>query len=642
MAITLSHEHKFRIRLGIAVIIIGMLALGARLFYLQIIKGDYYYKLTSVTHIYKERVQAKRGLIFDRYGELLATNIPIYNLYMMPKFVKDIQKEIEILTNLGILDMDEAVKTMEKYRKIKGLKRYNLYLIKKNLVSRYCPKDNARLIPEKNGLLRCPVCGHVFKDMVARFNLYSSKLPGFYIKTRMRRYYPKKGLTVHPVGYVNEVNRRDIKKHPELYRRGDLIGRSGVEKAFDRLLRGKNGIRVFIQTAGGHRIDPSTLPPPFNKYRDTPSVAGDNITLTIDWDLTRAAQKAMRWRRSGAVVVLDANTGEVLVMYSKPTFNPNLGNFGWKSTPKYNPGWYSPMLNKTLMAYPPGSTFKMVTSIAALNEVVIDPFTKLHCGGAYYFRGHRFGCHARYGHGEVDMFKALEVSCDVYYYQVAQMLGMDTMAHYARDFFGLGEHTGVQIPEHIGLIPTIRWHQRHSPGGYVPGFDLNMAVGQGAVKVTPLQLARAYAALVNGGRLLKVSLIKKITTPDGKVIYQHKPEVERYLGFSPDIVKVVKAGLYLVVHGRHGTARHVAVKGIDFSGKTGTAQAPEYRPNAPKAILNWLKQDHAWFASFAPSDNTKIVVVVFIEHGGGGGKVAAPVARDVIKAYYHLYQNSLE
>jgi penicillin-binding protein 2 len=208
-------------------------------------------------------------------------------------------------------------------------------------------------------------------------------------------------------------------------------------------------------------LDPSTLPPPFNKYKDKPSIPGDDITLTIDWDLTRAAQKAMRYHYSGAVVMMDIHTGEVLVLYSKPGFNPNLGSFGVRKTQNFDPRLYSPMLNKALMAYPPGSTFKMITSVAGLTEGVIDPETKLFCAGDYIYRGHRFGCHAKYGHGDVDLLKALEVSCDVYYYQVGDALGMDTLAHYARDYFGLGQHTGIEIHERTGLVPTQRWHERH-------------------------------------------------------------------------------------------------------------------------------------------------------------------------------------
>ena len=637
----LSGESRVRLKLGIALVLVGSIVLWARLAYLQLVRGDYYLKLTSVTHISKERVVPIRGIIKDRYGEPLAIDIPVYNLYMIPRFIRDQKQELNLLEELGILSASDVDRVLSRLKKIKGLNRFNSFLVKKGLVSAHCPFDGTMLVKDQHGMLKCPVCGRRFQDQVARFYAHAHELQGLFIRTSLKRYYPKGGLTVHPVGYVNEVGPADIARHPDLYVRGDLIGRAGIEKAFDRKLRGKPGIKVFVRTAGGRRIDPSTLPPPFNKYKDVPAQPGDNITLTIDWDLTRAAARAMKWRYSGAVVVLDVHTGEVLVMYSKPTFNPNLGSFGWKRSKDYDPGWFSPMLNKAVMAYPPGSTFKMVTAVAALSEGVIEPDTKLHCGGAYYYRGHKFGCHARYGHGEVDILRALEVSCDVYFYQVAQMLGMDMIAHYARDYFGMGQHTGIEIPEHIGLIPTVRWHERHSPGGYVPGFDLNTSVGQGAVKVTPLQLARAYAALVNGGKLLKVALVKEITSAQGQVLYVHKPYVERLLGLSPQVVQTVEEGLYLVVNGKEGTARRSAIRDIPFAGKTGTAQAPEWRPNFPKRLKPWLKQDHAWFVGYAPAQDPQVVVVAFVEHGGGGGKGAAPVVKKVIEAYYRLYQKSI-
>lgn len=637
MNIRAGTEYKERFRIAIFIVLAGYLTLVGRLVYLQVIKGDYYLKLTSINHVSRERIPPMRGLILDRYGEMLAVDIPVFDLFVVPRYVKDPDKEFKLLRDLGILSETEATGILEKISKIKGLDSLRPILVKKGLVGRNCPFDGTPLIAQASGLLFCPRCKRSFKDQLSIVTANHNRLPGISIHTRMRRFYPKAGLTAHVVGYVNEVNKKDLEKDDGIYHEGNLIGRSGVEKAFEKQLRGSPGARVFVRTAGGRRIDPATLPAPFNTYKDKPSIPGDDITLTIDWDLTKAAAKAMRFHYSGAVVVMDIHTGEVLVLYSKPGFNPNIGHFGVKKTKTFDPKFYSPMLDKALRAYPPGSTFKLITAVAGLTEGVVDPGTDLFCGGYYMYKGHRFIGDARYGHGDVDMIKALEVSCNVYFYQVGEALGMDTIAHYARDYFGLGQHTGIKIRESIGLVPTVRWHNRHSPSGFLPGFTLNTAVGQGAVKVTPLQLARAYSALLNKGRLMRVILVKKITTHNGRVVFRARPEVQRYLALSDMVVATIKRGLYLVVNGKAGTARHSAIKSIPFAGKTGTAQAREWRAGGSKRFKAWLKQDHAWFVGYAPAAKPRIVVVAFVEHGGGGGKAAAPVVKKVIEAYYKLY-----
>ena len=630
-------EYKGRFRIAVIIIVAGYLTLVGRLVYLQVIKGDYYLKLTSINHMSRDRIPPLRGFIRDRYGEMLAVDIPVFDLFTVPRHVQAPGKEVSLLKNEGILSDVESKQILEKINKLKKKKSLKHVLIKKNLTGRNCPFDGSPLIAQASGRMLCPKCHHIFKDQLSIVRANHNNLPGFLIHTRTRRFYPKAGLTAHIVGYVNEVNKKDLKKYGKLYRKGDLIGRTGVEKAFEQQLRGSPGSRVFVRTAGGRRINPSTLPAPFNMYKDKPSVPGDDITLTIDWDLTRAADKAMRYHYSGAVVAMDIHTGEILVLYSKPIFNPNIGHFGVKKTKNFDPSIYSPMLNKALRAYPPGSTFKLITASAALTEGVVDPDTDLFCPGYYMYMGHRFIGDARYGHGKVDMFKALEVSCNVYFYQVGEALGMDMLAHYARDYFGLGQHTGIKIRESTGLIPTVRWHNRHSPSGFLPGFVLNASVGQGAVKVTPLQLARAYSALLNGGKLMRATLVKKITTHDGAIVFQSKPTVDRYLALSDMVVATIMRGMYLVVNGRSGTARHSAIKDIPFAGKTGTAQAREWRAGGSPKFKSWLKQDHAWFAGYAPASNPQIVVVAFVEHGGGGAKAAAPVVKKVIEAYYKLY-----
>lgn len=624
-------EYRTHFRWGILVIVTLFLALALRFFHLQIVEGERYEALATVSHVVKDRIQPVRGTLRDRNGEILAVDVEGSDLFMVPQYVKEPERELARLVELKVLDRDEAAAVASQIETAKTTqKRFHRLIAKKGLVSSRCPDDRSVLtFDSASGLLVCPKCGQSYVDQKAVIQTHLHELPGFSLRSRTVRHYPQQPLTAHVIGFVNEVNRAEVDRSSGQLRQGDQIGRTGIERAMDDVLRGKTGEDVYVRSAGGRRIDPRELPPPYNELESSVPTPGRDVLLSIDLDLQRAAVEALAPFVSGAVVALDPQTGQVLAMASAPTFATQSGT-GQAKTPD---PILAPQMNKAVNPFPPGSTFKMITAIGALSEGLVADETEMFCPGYYEFRGHRFRCFKRAGHGTVDLVRSIAESCDVYYYILGEQLGIDNLVHYARDVFGLGEKTGIEIAENPGLIPSERWYRRHR-FGFQPGFALNTSVGQGDVRITPLALARAYAALVNGGRLLRPRLVAAIKDPATGKYEPTEVEVQRVLDIPQDHVETVMAGMFGAVNNEQGTAAATAYPELPFAGKTGTAQARESRPGASPAVASWLLQDHAWFAGYAPASRPSIVVVAFIEHGGFGGAVAAPVVRKVIERFY--------
>lgn len=630
-------EYRTQVRWSLIIVFVVLAILIARLFVLQVIEGERLETLARVSHVVRERIPAPRGTIRDRNGETLAMDVEVFDLMVVPRYVKDARGEVGLLRDLEILDATEAANLIRRIDEMRsGPQGYRWLLAHPNLTGALCPQDQVRMtLDPSRGRLVCTLCGREFQDQRAVVHSRLHELPGFSLRTRSVRHYPARDLTAHVVGFVNEVGTNDIRRSENRLNLGDLIGRSGVEKALDDILRGIPGEQVFVRGAGGERLDPKSLPPPFNELKPSTPRRGNDVTLTLDLTLQKAARDAASRHRSAAVAAMDVNTGEILAFYSHPSFDPEPAVLRKGASPLTQPAnILSPMVNKVVTAYPPGSVFKMVTAVAALMEGHVDAKTRIECRGALEYKNRVFRCHKRSGHGKIGLVEAIAASCDVFFYVLADAIGLDMLAHYARDYFGLGEFTGVEVPERRGVVPTTRWYGRQGRPQYQPGFALNAAVGQGDVLVTPLAMARAYAALVNGGLLLRPRLVRTITDPVTGVERNVEPEVTRVLDLSPSAVRMVMAGLHEAVNTEIGTAYSARIEGLPFAGKTGTAQAPETRPGADEGLAEWLKSDHAWFIGYAPSRRPRIVVVAFVEHGGFGGQVAAPVARKVIEAYY--------
>jgi penicillin-binding protein 2 len=629
-------EYRTHFRWAAIVVVAAFAVLAFRLFFLQVVEGDRYEALATVSHVVRDRVAPSRGDIRDRNGEVLATDIEVADLTVVPQYVRDLDREIDRLVGLGVLDADEGASIRGLIVDAKaGKKRFQRLVAHRHLVSTRCPHDLvAMTFDGRRGKLVCSRCGRAFIDERAVVQAHLHELPGFSIRTRTVRHYPARQLTAHAVGTVNEVTAAEVERSSGRLRPADTIGRSGVERALDETLRGVPGEDVYVRGAGGQRLAPQDLPDPFRDLTSTPPTRGRDVTLTIDLGLQKAAAAALKSVASGAVVALDAETGEVLAMASAPSFDPEPvpARVGDADAKPADPV-YAPQMNKAVSAYACGSTFKVITAIAALMEGLIAEDSETFCPGFYEYRGRKFKCFRRYGHGKMKLVPALAESCDTYFYQLGDFLGLDNLAHWARDVFGLGERTGVELAEDPGLVPTERWYRRHR-FGFQPGYAINTAVGQGDVRVTPLAMARAYAAVVNGGRLLRPRLVAATQSPGGGPMVETAPEVQRVIDIPDDYLDVVKAGMYGAVNSEKGTAHTAEIEELPFAGKTGTAQARERRPGASDEVAAWLLQDHAWFVSYAPAKRPKVVVAAFVEHGGFGGAVAAPIVRSVLETYY--------
>ena len=485
--------------------------------------------------------------------------------------------------------------------------------------------------------LACPVCGRGWSDQVATLKGHLHELPGVDIHTEFQREYPFGYDAAHVLGYMNRVTADDRKRYPGLYELRDVIGRTGVERAQERLLRGTPGESLRIKDARGHSQSASGLGGLSGEREFRRAVSGHDVWLTLDMDLQKEVRRAFRYYKSGAGVVVDPRTGEVLAMYSKPGFDPNdwsgrLTKAVWDETTS-NP--YSPLINKALTAYAPGSVYKLVTSAAVLTEQIITPQATLECPGFYEFGGRRFGCHIDSGHGHVDLVHALKYSCDVYFYKVGEKLGMDRLARWG-ELYGYGNPTGLEVQERTGRVPTKTFHEESTTLGWQPGFTLSTAIGQGSLTATPAQVARSFMAIANGGYLLELRLLKRVVDEGGHVVQELGPKLERRIDVSDASQALIREGFVRVVNDPSGTARDIALDAIVIAGKTGTAEAAQVRAGADPQLAHWLKEDHAWFAAYAPAEDPQVVVVTFLEHGGAGSKTAAPIAQRIIKAWMRL------
>ena len=499
-----------------------------------------------------------------------------------------------------------------------------------------CPYDDT---PVSRGvhILHCAMCGRTFNDEVARLRSHLHRLPEARVRTEIQREYPYRYLASHVLGYMSRVNRQDLRPFEtggkSRYSINDQVGRSGLERTIDSMLRGVDGEQVLVRRRGSEE-EARDLKDLLAAMKPRPTVPGLSVRLTLDLELQRVAKVAMKHVHSGAVVALDPRTGKVRVMYSKPSFDPNAwsGRLTPEIKARVDASYFAPLMNKAVHPFPPASTYKIVAAAAALENGLATRDTHLYCPGHYEYGGRRFRCYKRHGHGDIDMLQALERSCDVYFYKLGERLGLERLEQQARRM-GFGEATGIEIRESLGRIPTQAWYAKRKVR-YFPGFALSTAVGQKDVTATPLQLARVFAGVARGGHLPEVTLLETLQLSGQPVAVMGRGE-GRSMGLQPGTVATLQQGLRRVVSQEHGTAHRYRLADVHMAGKTGTAEAPQRaKKGMPKEIRRWLKEDHAWFASWAPVEAPSLVVVVFVEHGGLGGSVAAPIAKKVMSAWF--------
>jgi penicillin-binding protein 2 len=448
--------------------------------------------------------------------------------------------------------------------------------------------------------------------------------PEMEIVQDQKRLYPREGMAAHIIGYTGEVSEYELNTTEfARYKLGDVIGKAGVERQYDELLMGEDGQRrVIVDSFGRDRkvID------------QKPATAGKSIRLTVDLDLQAVAELAMRDRR-GAVVALDPRNGEVLAMVSSPSYDPNMfagrvKKADWDAV-RNNPE--TPLMNRAIQAQlAPGSAFKPIVALAGLETGVIDDNTVAHCNGGGDYYGRFFKCHAARGHGAVGLHRAIMQSCDVFFYNLAGRIPVDNIAHYA-DVAGLGHRTGIDLPsEKEGTVPSTRWKIRTSRQRWYAGENISVVIGQGALTVTPLQMAHAIGGLALGGVWYKPHLLKDPAP---------QPDAPRKADLNPEYVAKVISGMSAVVNEAGGTAANARLPGVEMCGKTGSAQlvSNEFlkarRESRHKGSEEVELKDNAWFVGFAPRNNPEIVVAALYEAGIHGDR-AAPIVRDVIKAYF--------
>ncbi len=587
-----------RFRLVLVVLFLSFGALWLKLFFLQIVKGAHYRELARKRSLKVIRLAAPRGNIYDRRGLLLAGNAPSFSLFVDPTVVKG----------------KEGDETLKRLARILGEPYPSLK--QRYLVARRGSAGNPVLLAED-----------LDRDVVAKIEARRYFLPGVEIKVEPQRFYPLGEAGFHLLGYVSRLNARDLKRLASRgFEASDFIGRAGLEAQFEDLLRGKKG-RQLVEVDARGRIR--------RVVAEEPPQIGKSLVLTVDSIFERKAY-ALLEGKSGAMVVLDPRDGRVLALVSAPGIEPArfLKGFSYEEWKTIQKDVKNPLLNKALLAYHPGSTFKLVTAMAALEKGVILPEKVLYCPG-YYRLGRRvFRCWRPGGHGKVSLVKAIEVSCDTYFYQVGEAVGIDTLAQVAR-LCGFGRRTGLGLPgEKAGLVPDRAWKLKTYKEPWQKGETLNVAIGQGALMVTPLQLAKFLAALVNGGHLLRPWYVRQMLNPYGEVWAEGRPVEEGRLPASPSTLSWLKKGLVAAVNGEHGTGRAARLKKVVVGGKTGTAQVVGMKKRVKSEKLPYLKRDHAWFMAFAPAEKPEIVLVVFVEHGGHGGSAAAPLAGKFLRFYF--------
>ena len=573
------------------IIVAIFLLLAYGLWRLQVMKSDEYSTLAERNRVRNVPILAPRGKLLDREGRIVVDNYPSFTALLLRDQSRDLNADAEAIARGLHLNADEV---RERIRKSSWLPQYQPIFLKEDITP----------------------------DELAFVESHRNELPELDTIMSHRRLYPKNGFMAHMIGYVGEVT-EDMLNQPqfELYSPGDVVGISGVEKQYNNLLMGKNGSRRSVVNSKGKEVQ---------ILDDTPPVAGNPLHLTVDIDLQIAAEEALG-DKNGAIVAMDPKNGEILAMVSRPTYDPN--NFAVRiSRGEWNklvndPD--KPLLNKAIQAQlAPGSTFKIIMSYAGWQEGIAQTLN-VHCSGGASFYGRRFGCWVKTGHGPVNLEKAIYQSCDVFFYTLAEKLGIDRIAKYA-SILGLGQRTGIDLPNEVsGVMPSEEWKIRNFKQKWFAGETISVGIGQGAVAVTPVQLMRAIAAVSMGGRMVVPHVVNPTGLPSGYV------EINRYtaiknVSFDANGWNFITDAMSRVLL-PEGTAPAAHIPGIEIAGKTGSAQVVSLTTRAKHENNEDLAQN-GWFVGFTPRRNPDVIVAVLFQ-GGEHGRLAARLATQVIKSY---------
>ena len=595
-------EYDSRLRLVLILFLIPISLLMGRLWHLQIIRGVEYEAEAEQNAIDEIPIQAYRGMIFDRTGEVLAENRPSYDVYVSPE---PYQRDSHALN---------------------GLQRH--LALSEVEVTRLLDSDE-----------RIRIRRDVTWEQVAAIETDHLTLPGVTVQPASHRHYPNDELAVHLLGYMGEMSETELEAVAAFgYEEGDYAGLAGLERAMEPVLRGQDGLERRVSNVQGQILENEIAEQLLGDYRFVAPIAGRDVHLTLDIELQAIVRDAMGSYPTGAVVAVDPRDGSILAMVSKPGYDPNAwsGRLSQAEADRDRTDENTPLYDRAIHAYFPGSTFKIVTAAAALEEGLIGPDDTLHCDGQYTYGNRVFRCNRRHGHGDIRLAEALQQSCNVFFYKLGERLGIERLVEYG-SLLGFGSRPGSGLPgESPGIVPTRQWLEENSPERFQYGQVLNVSVGQGDTRTSPLQLAMAYSSIANGGTLFYPRLIDRIATPEQETLFEYPSRVRRELPFRESHLGEILLGLTMAVNAPGGTAYDARLDYLVVAGKTGTAEGTQV--DAPADLEHGSipieERTSAWFAGFAPVEDPQIVVVVFLEHGGSGGRNAAPVGMEIIDRYF--------
>lgn len=596
---------RSRIIFASLAVVLAFCVLAARFVYLQVVKRDQFYTMAEANRISVVPVVPNRGIIYDRNGEVLAANYSAFTLEVTPSKVKKLDQVLDELAT--IIDIQ--------------------------------PKDRRRfkrLLEESKNFESLPIRNRLSEEEVARFSVNRFRFPGFDIRARLFRNYPFGEVASHAIGYIGRINDADLKKIEAAslttnYKGTDHIGKLGIEGSYEAELHGNTGSEQVEIDAGGRAI---------RSLAKSEPIAGNNLKMTIDIKLQKFVEEAFGEFR-GALVAMDPNNGEVLAFVSKPGFDPNLFVDGidpanWDLL---NGSEDKPLNNRALRGqYPPGSTIKPFMALAALESGKRTPEYSISDPGYWMLPGvaRPYRDWKKDGHGSVNLYKSIVVSCDTYYYGLGNDLGIDKINTFMTPF-GFGSKNGIDIDGELsGLMPSQEWKQRRFKQKWYSGDTIPVSIGQGYWLSTPLQLATATAILANGGTQVTPHLLKEVINSKTNNKRAYKPPPQAELTFKPENLKLVRQAMVDVMLPGGTAAAAGAGAGYAIAGKTGTAQviAIKQGEKYDARKINERHRDHALFIGFAPADNPKIAIALLVENGGGGGGTASPIAREIFD--YHL------
>lgn len=601
----ISEAVRKRIKIFTILVIVCFLCLWMRVWYLQIVKSQYFRGMSENNRIRLVSLPGYRGLIKDRNGEILVDIRPSFNLYIIPEEVKNLPQTLALLSQAVDFDKEKV------QRNIRRTQFFHNVLIKAD----------------------------ISREEVAFVEENKLRLPGVHLEVEPLRNYVYGDLASHTLGYLGEISKGTLKKASYSgYKQGDMVGKDGLENIYEFSLRGQKGYKEVEVDVSGREL---------KVLRQLPPKSGNHLILTLDARIQQVVEQLMTGTPenpiNGSVVVMKAQTGEILAITSKPSFDANLfaSGISKKEWQKLILDGMHPLQNRAIDGqYPPGSTYKIITAFAGLEEKVITPESTIFCPGSFRLGKGKYRCWKKRGHGKMNIYQALVQSCDVFFYTVGNRLGIDRLARYAREL-GLGDYTRINLTgEKPGLVPTSQWKESVKGEPWLLGETISAAIGQGYNLITPLQQANMMAAVANGGMLLKPFLVKRIEDPDGNLVKEFFPQIIRKVDLQPETLDLIRRALRGVVNEPRGTGYRARLKNVVVAGKTGTAQVvgmPKGDENIEEKEVPYQFRDHAWFIAFAPFEKTEIVISVIVEHGGHGGATAAPIAKKIVQAYFKYF-----